>query len=121
MVSKEDKETATMRIARVLLVFASLLLVLGGVAHTAAFPKPIAALAASNLPALFVNAFKALWLMDSSTMFALAVVLLWIVARPASVTGAVVMLLALIPAGITVLLYWFLGNFFAAHILLVAT
>lgn len=74
--------------------------------------------AGSNLPAYFGNALKALWLMDSSGMFVLAAVCMLIAIRPASATGAVVMLLALIPAATAILLYAFIGRFFGAHILL---
>jgi len=50
-------------------------------------------------------------------MFILAVVFGLIAVRPSVATRTVVVLLALIPAVIAVLIYTFLGSFFAGHIL----
>ncbi len=106
------------RVPRFLLVTASLLQVLGGIAHTAAFHRARTAIETSNLPPFFGKSCKALWLADSTTMFILAVVFGLIAVRPVVATRPVVVLLALIPAAIAVLIYTFLGSFFAGHILL---
>jgi hypothetical protein len=104
---------------RFLLVFASMLLVAGSIFHAVAFNRAVAAVSASNLPAFFGNTFKALWLADSTTLFLLAAVFGLIAARPSAASRPVVALLAFVPAALAVLIYTFLGNFFAGHILVV--
>jgi hypothetical protein len=108
----------TITAPRILLAFASFLQLLGGVAHSLAFPKASAALATVHLPPFFINSFKALWLGDSTTMFALAAVLAAIAIRPSAATKPVVLLLGLIPLFVAALIYTFLGAFFAGHLLL---
>jgi hypothetical protein len=103
--------------SRILLVLSSLLLAAGGWTHAAAYHRAAAAVAGSDLPAYFGNALKALWLMDSSGMFVLAGVCLFVAIRPAAASGPVLMLLGLIPAATAVLLYVFIGRFFGAHML----
>ena len=88
--------------------------------HARAFNKAAAAAVSSNLPPFYANSLKALWLIDSATLFILALLLALIAARPAVATGAVVVLLALIPAATAALLYTFMGMFLPAHILLTA-
>lgn len=103
---------------RLLLAFGSFLQAFGGIAHSSAFPKASAALDTVGLPPFFSNSFKALWLADSTTMFALAAVLAAIAIRPSAATKSVVLLLGLIPLFVAALIYFFLGSFFAAHLLL---
>ena len=105
--------------ARILLTIASLFLALGGSMHLLAYPKAVAAVAASNLADYFGNALKALWLMDSAGMYTLAIACALIAARPAAASGLVVAVLGLIPAATAVLLYVFIGSFIGAHVLLV--
>ncbi len=100
---------------RLLLALASFLQILGGIAHSFAFPKASAALATASLPPFFSDCFKALWLADSTTMFALAAVLVSGHRDPAK---PVILLLGLIPLFVAALIYIFLGSFFAAHLLL---
>ena len=107
------------RTPRFLLFFASLLLTAGGISHAAAFfSRTLAAVAKSNLTLFYGNSFKLLWLADSATMFILAAVFGLIASRPSTATRPLVMLLAFIPAVTSVLIYTFLGSFFAGHILL---
>ncbi len=106
---------------RWLLASAAALLLLGAVMHTSAFARTRAAVAASNLAAFFGQSLKALWLIDSMTLLTLAVVFGLVAARPTLASGAVVALLALVPAATTMLLYSFIGGgFFPAHLLLLA-
>lgn len=106
------------RAPRFLLVFSSLLSAVGGVLHADAFHRTLAAVATSNLTPFFGNSLKMLWLGDSSTLFLLASVFGFIAARPSTATRPVVVLIALLPAATAVLIYIFLGSFFAGHILL---
>lgn len=103
---------------RFLLFFSSLLSAVGGAIHAAAFRKALAAIDASNLPHFYAASSKGLWLTDSATLFILAAVFGTIAARPTMATRPVVLLVALIPAATAILLYTFLGNFPAGHLLL---
>ena len=103
---------------RILLALASVLQLLGGLAHASAFPRASAALATTNLTPFFSASFKALWLADSTTMLALATVLGALAIRPGCATRPIVLLLSLIPFAVARLIYTFLGGFFAGHLLL---
>lgn len=105
------------RSSRLLLAFSAVLLAVGAVIHAAAFRHALAALAQSNLRPFFGNSSKALWWSDSTTLFTLALLCGLIAARPAVATRPVVILVAFIPAATAVLIYVFLGAFFAAHLL----
>ena len=106
------------RAPQLMLGVASFLMALGGAMHAAAFNRAAVAIAGSNLPRFFGDCSKALWLADSTTMFSLAALFGLIAAKPSAATRPVVMLLALIPAATGVLIYVFLGSFFAGHILM---
>jgi len=109
----------TPRLPRLLLGFSSLVLALGALVHAAAFAKALAAVGRSNLAPFFGTCLKALWLADSTTCLILAATFGLIAARPAAATRPLVLLLALIPTATAVLIYTFLGAFFAGHFLLV--
>jgi hypothetical protein len=108
----------TPRAPRVLLAFSALLAAMGAALHASAYKKAAAAVDASNLAPFFGKSLKGLWLGDSATLILVAMIFAFIAARPTSATRPVVMLVALIPAATAVLLYVFLGNFFAGHLLL---
>ena len=103
---------------RVLLALASFLAVVGGLLHAGAFRTALEAFASSNLQAFFANSSKALWLGDSSTLIILGVVFGLIAIRPSAASGPVIVLLALIPAATAILIYVFVGRFFAGHLLM---
>ena len=107
--------------ARVLLALPAAVLFLGGGMHLSAFKKALAAVAGSNLPPFFGNALKALWVMDSCGMFVIAAVCVALAVRPESASPLIVALVSLIPLSTALLLYLFIGNFFAAHMLLAAS
>lgn len=109
-----------MTTTRLLLAIPAALLAVGGAMHLWAFRKAADAAAGSNLPPFFGNSLKALWLMDSCGMFVLATVCAVCLADPQGASPVVIVLLALIPLSTAGLLYAFIGNFFAAHMLLVA-
>ena len=106
--------------SRVLLSFSAAILALGGFMHTRAFGRTVAAVAASNLEPFFGKALQALWLIDSATLLTLAATFIAIAARPALASRTVLALLAILPAATATLLYWFLGSFLPAHMLLAA-
>jgi MFS family permease len=107
------------RAPRFLLALASLLSALGGAIHAAAFRKALAAIDASDIPKFYASTSKGLWLADSATLFILAALFGLLAARPSTGRRPLVILTALIPAATAILLYTFLGNFFAGHLLLV--
>lgn len=106
------------RTPRLLLVVSSFLAATGAAIHAAPFNRALAAIGAANLKPFYANSFKALWLGDSTTLLIVAVLFAMIAARPSVATRPVVMLLALIPAAVAILIYAFLGGFFAGHLLM---
>ena len=113
------KQTAIMmKLRRVLLLVSAVILVFGGIVHARAFTRTLAAIASSDLPAFYGNAFKALWLIDSATLITLGIVFGLVAFRPVIMSGAVVSLLALIPAATAGLIYYFIGPFVPAYLLM---
>lgn len=108
----------TLRVARLLLSLAAMVLAIGGIMHARAFPGTAAAVAKSDLAPFYGNSLKALWLTDSATLLILAVLYLLVAARPGVASRLVIVLTTLIPMATAVFLYVFLGTFFAAHLLL---
>ena len=108
-------------IPRILLAISGALLLFGGLVHALAFKKVVTAVSASNLPEFYGKALKGLWLIDAATLITLAIVFGLIAARPVMASRTVVGLLALIPAGTAGLLYYFIGPFIPAHLLVTAT
>src|SRR5574341_1518185 len=67
---------------RVLLALSAVILMLGGLMHARAFGKTRVAVAASNLETFYAGSLKALWLIDSATLFTLAIVFALAAFRP---------------------------------------
>jgi hypothetical protein len=111
-------QMTTMRAPRFLLVFAAVLSIAGAALHAAAFSKALPIIAASGLPPFYSSSFKGLWLADSATLTVLAAICMVITARLQMATRWLLILLAFIPLATAILLYTFLGNFFAGHLLL---
>lgn len=89
--------------------------------HTSAFKKVVSAVEASNLPAFYANSLKSLWLIDSVTLAILGLTFASIAIKPILASRFTIVLLGLIPAATSILLYTFIGIFIPAHMLLVAT
>lgn len=111
-----------MPFARVLLGLAAAIFGIGGVLHglayrTSASPR----LDGVHLPAFFARELRVLWLADSATLLALAVLFGFLAVRPMAASKPLLFLLALVPLGTTSLLYAFLGGFYAAHLLAAAS
>ena len=104
--------------SRFLLALSSLLSAAGGAIHAAAFRKALTAINASDLPHFYAGSSKALWLGDSTTLFIVSLILGVIAARPSKAMRAIVVLVALAPLATAILIYTFLGGFFAGHVLL---
>ena len=109
-------------IPRVLYATAATIFAFGSLAHAAVFFRKAGAdIGASSLSPFTQTELKALWLCDSTTLIALAILFGFLAVRPAAINRTLVLLIALVPAGTTFLLYTFLGAFYAAHLLLAAT
>jgi hypothetical protein len=108
-----------MRLPRVLLTAAAALSAIGGMMHGVAFSKARAAYDASNVAAFFGASAKGLWIADSATLLLLAVIFGLAAAKPSTATRSSLILAACIPIGTAVMLYTFLGGFFAGHLLMV--
>ena len=58
--------------------------------HALAFKKAVAAVADSNLAAIYAKALKGLWLIDSATLIILACLFALLAARPTMARGLVI-------------------------------
>jgi hypothetical protein len=109
-------------VSRLLMAAAAAIFAFGGAMHWLAFSnKASRAIEGSNLGGFLGKEMKVLWLADSTTLMALALLFGFIATQPRIAAKPMIILLALIPAATTALLYTFLGPFYAAHLLLAAT
>jgi hypothetical protein len=110
------------RTPRLLLAVSAAIFAFGGVMHTTAYvAKASASINAANVPPFLGAELKVLWLADSTTLLALAFLFAFIAVKPTSATRTIVVLLALIPTATAMLLYIFLGPFYAGHLLMAAS
>ena len=107
-------------VSRLLFAVSALILAFGAFVHTSAFGKVSAAVAKSDLPTFFGKGFKVLWLQDSALQIIFAVVFAVLAIRPAAAPRWVVFMLALLLLTTVALVYYFIGNFIAGHLFLVA-
>lgn len=107
-------------IPRALLAMAAAIFAFGSVMHALAYESSLARVEATGLPRFLVTELKVLWLADSSTLLAAAIVFGYLAAKPAAASRLVIALIALVPLGTTVLLYALLGPFYSGHMLLAA-
>jgi hypothetical protein len=110
--------TMKQTISRLVLALCSLLLLFGAFAHARAFRGASAAIDHTNLRTIYAQDFKTLWLADSTTLAAVALFLAMLAIRPAVSRRALLVIVALIPAATAVLIYTFVGSFYAGHLLL---
>ena len=108
-------------LSRIFLAFSALVFVFGAWIHTSAFGRMSDSVAKSDLPAFLGKGFRTLWLQDSAIQIVLAIVFAFLAIRPAAATKPIVLLVALIPATTTVLIYCLVGNFIGGHIFLAAS
>jgi hypothetical protein len=107
---------------RALLACAAFIFAGGGVLHAAAyFSKAHSVIEGAGVKVFFGNELKVLWLADSTTLVGLALALGLLSLRPAHGSRVLLLLLALVPGAITILLYAYLGPFYAAHLLLLGS
>ena len=110
------------RIPTILLSLSSAILIFGGAMHALAFvQKAASVIGSANVAPFFASELKVLWLADSTTLVLTGGFFAFIAIKPSAASRLVVILVAAVPAATTVLLYSFLGNFYAAHLLAVAS
>ena len=107
-----------MRIPRLMLALCSLLLAFGGYAHAKAFRGAASAIDNARLATMYAKDFKALWLIDSMTLFIVALFFALSAVRPSLATRFSLIVVASIPAVTATLIYIFVGSFYAGHLLL---
>ena len=95
----------------------ALLLAAGAAMHASAYLGATRVIDASAMPAFYINAYKALWLVDSINMAGLAAAFALIAFRRASAIPALIFVLALAPFAVAATLYAFMGAFFAGHLM----
>jgi hypothetical protein len=109
-------------ISRLFLAVAAAIFAIGGGLHAVAYLTSASPrIDGANVKGLFGAQLKVLWLADSTTLLALALLFGFIAARPNSISRPALLMVAVVPAATTALLYVFLGPFYAAHLLLLAT
>jgi len=105
-------------VIRTVFATCSALLLFGAIAHARAFPGAAAALSDARMPERYAADFRVLWLADSATLLIVAIVLAMLAVRPAAASRSVTIAVAAVPAATAALLYTFVGNFYAGHLLL---
>jgi hypothetical protein len=107
-------------VSRTLLVAAALILISSAGLHASAYGQVTAGVAMSGLSPVLGNAYRALWVADSTTAATVGIVAAMLAFRPALARPAVVLVLALIPAATAVCVYHFLGAFPPGHLMISA-
>jgi hypothetical protein len=107
-------------ISRILLAFAAIILAFGAYVHTSAFGKVSDAVTKSDLPDFFGKGLEVLWLQDSALQIIFAVVFAVLAIRPSAVSRWIVIMLALLLLTTVAFVYYFIGNFIAGHLFLIA-
>ena len=108
-------------LARTLLAVAAFILIASSLLHASAFGKVTDGIAASGLSPVLGNAYRALWMADSTTSAAVGLLAALFAGRPALAAPPVILLLALIPAFTAVFVYRFLGPYPPGHLMAVTT
>jgi hypothetical protein len=109
------------RPGRLLLGLAALILLAGGAFHGLMYPKAVAMISASNLPARGAVIYKALWLNDAEVVMLIGLIYGVLAWRPAIATRLMLALLSALPLAGALTLYSTVGNFLPGHLLLTAS
>lgn len=107
-------------LSRILLAFSAIVLAIGACIHTSAFGRVSAVIAKSDLPDFFGKGFKVLWLQDSALQLIFAIAFAVLAIRPKAAPRWIVIMLALLLLITVALVYYFIGNFIAGHLFLIA-
>jgi hypothetical protein len=107
-------------LARTLLAAAAVILIGSACLHASAYAQVTAAVSASGLSPLLGDAYRALWLADSTTSMAVGALAALLAFRPALARPVIVVVLAVIPAATAACVYHFLGAFPPGHLMITA-
>jgi hypothetical protein len=107
--------------ARALLGVTAFILIGGALLHASAFGKLEAGIAASALAPRLGDAFRALWMADSTTTAAVGLLAALFARCPGLASTPVLVLLALVPGFTAVFAYRFLGASLPGHLMSLAT
>lgn len=102
---------------RALAALVASMLIGGGLAHASAFAGAAAIVEGADLPPFIIGSFKTLWLIDSTLQVVIGLIAATLAWRPGLASGVLLALLGLIPLGSALLLYTFLPNFYAGHLM----
>jgi len=109
-------------ISRFLLTVAAAIFGFGAAMHLRAFlSKASYTIDQAQLPHFMASELKVLWLADSTTLFLLAIGAAYMALKPSPNQAPFLFLLAAVPAATAILLYTYLGLFYAADMLLAAS
>jgi hypothetical protein len=108
-------------VSRILLAVSAFVFAGGGILHALAASKAFSSIDASNLAPFLGKELKMLWLADSTTLVVVALICGTLAFRPTAAARSITMLVALVPGATAVLLYTFLGGFYAGHLLMVTS
>lgn len=110
------------RPSRMLLFAAATILAVGGALHALSFfTKAQTIIDRAQVSPFFAAELKVLWLADSATLLSVAIVFAFVASISRNVSGAFILAVGPVPGATTILLYIYLGTFFAAHMLAAAT
>lgn len=107
----------TAGVTRSLAALVALMQIGGGLAHASAFAGAAAIVDGAALPPFIIGSFKTLWLIDSTLQVVIGLIAATLAWRPGLASGALPVLLGLIPLGSALLLYTFLPDFYAGHLM----
>lgn len=107
-------------VSRLLLGLSAFLLFAGGTVHALAFPTAALVMEAAAMPAFFIAAYKALWVVNSSNHAVLGGFYSYVALRTGAPKAAPVAILALGPLASALLIYFHMGGFFAGHLMLLS-
>lgn len=106
---------------RFFLLAAAVVLIVSAAMHAAAFGRVLAAVSRSDIDNFMAQGLKVLWLADSVVQFVLAFTFACAAFRPQFISRCGIAVLAFIPAITAALLYFYIGNFIGAHLLLLSS
>lgn len=116
-----DRDSFTANWQKICLIAATSILIVSAAMHASAFGRVTDAVSRSDLESFMGQGLQVLWLADSAVQFVLAFVFASAAFNTKFVSRAGIAVLALIPATIAALLYFFIGNFIGAHLLAAAS
>lgn len=105
------------QLARALHALSAFILASGACLHALAYPRADAVIVRSGLPGFYAGAYRGLWWSDIGCSLVLALMLLILAVRPASMSREQACLIAAMPLVTALSIGVPLGGFYAAYVL----